>query len=204
MGDGALVIITALCSGLIATFVTIWWQKKAKIKNDKTKIFTTLMSKRYEISAEESVDALNMIDVVFYKSPKVRAAWKNFTDAANAQESPTKTQTITDKHLRLLEVIAEDIGYQDIHWDDIKQYYYPVGLSTKKQDEAVLRKVQIDAALAQIKESQGHQNTAQTDSQTALNNQMLLKALENPDGFMKLVEAAEKAQNLGKNTRQRR
>ena len=103
-----------------------------------------------------------------------------------------------------MEVIAEDIGYQDIHWDDIKQYYYPVGLSTKKQDEAVLRKVQIDAALAQIKESQGHQNTAQTDSQTALNNQMLLKVLENPDGFMKLVEAAEKAQNLGKNTRQRR
>ena len=126
------------------------------------------------------------------------------TDATNAQESPTKTQTITDKHLRLLEVIAEDIGYQDIHWDDIKQYYYPVGLSTKKQDEAVLRKVQIDAALAQIKESQGHQNTAQTDSQTALNNQMLLKALENPDGFVKLVEAAEKAQNLGKNTKQRR
>ena len=204
MGETALVIITALSSGLIATLVTIWWQKWSQLKKDKTEIFATLMSKRYEISAEESVDALNMIDVEFYKSPKVRTAWKNFTDATNAQESPTKAQTITDKHLRLLEVIAEDIGYKDIHWDDIKQYYYPVGLSTKKQDEAILRKVQIDAALAQIKGSQEQGNAAQIDSQTEQNNQMLLKALENPDGFVRLLEAATKAQNLGKNNKPRR
>ena len=204
MGETALVIITALSSGLIATLVTIWWQKWSQLKKDKTEIFATLMSKRYEISAEESVDALNMIDVVFYKSPKVRTAWKNFTDATNAQESPTKAQTITDKHLRLLEVIAEDIGYKDIHWDDIKQYYYPVGLSTKKQDEAILRKVQIDAALAQITGSQEQGNAAQIDSQTEQNNQMLLKALENPDGFVRLLEAATKAQNLGKNNKPRR
>ena len=204
MGETALVVITALSSGLIATLVTIWWQKQSRLKNDKTEIFATLMSKRYEISAEESVDALNMIDVVFYKSPKVRTAWKNFTDATNAQESPTKAQTITDKHLRLLEVIAEDIGYKDIHWDDIKQYYYPVGLSTKKQDEAVLRKLQIDAALAQIKGSQGQGNAAQIDAQNEQNNQMLLKALENPDGFVRLLEAATKAQNLGKNNKPRR
>ena len=204
MGETALVVITALSSGLIATLVTIWWQKRSQLKKDKTEIFATLMSKRYEISAEESVDALNMIDVVFYKSSKVRTAWNNFTDATNAQESPTKVQTITDKHLRLLEVIAEDIGYKDIHWDDIKQYYYPVGLSTKKQDEAVLRKVQIDAALAQIKGSQGQGNAAQIDAQTEQNNQMLLKALENPDGFVRLLEAATKAQNLGKNNKPKR
>ena len=40
---------------------------------------------------------------------------------------------------------------------------------------------------------------AQVDRQTDFNNQMLLKALENPDGFLKLIEIAEKAQNLGKN-----
>ena len=46
--------------------------------------------------------------------------------------------------------------------------------------------------------------TAQTDTQTALSNQMLLKVLENPDSFIKLIDAAEKAQNLGKNTQQKR
>ena len=55
MGETALVVITALSSGLIATLVTIWWQKRSRLKNDKTEIFATLMSKRYEISAEESV-----------------------------------------------------------------------------------------------------------------------------------------------------
>jgi hypothetical protein len=33
---------------------------------------------------------------------------------------------------------------------------------------------------------------------------MLLKVLENPDSFIKLIDAAEKAQNLGKSTRQKR
>lgn len=201
MGETALVVITALSSGLIATLVTIWWQKRSQLKRNKTEIFAILMSKRYEISAEESVDALNMIDVVFYKSPDVRTAWKTFIDATNAPESPTKEQIIRDKHLRLLEVIAEDIGYKKIHWDDIKQYYYPVGLSNKKQDEAVLRKVQIDAALAQIKGSQEQGNAAQIDAQAEQKNQMLLKVLENPDSFARLLEAATKAQNTGKNNK---
>lgn len=198
MNDAVLVIVTALCSGLIATVVTIIWQKNAEHKREKTKILTALMSKRYEISAEESVDALNMIDIVFYKSPKVRAAWKSFNDATNAQDSESKNQTILDKHLKLLETIAEDIGYKNIHWDDIKQYYFPVGLSNRKADEEKLRRAQLGVALAQISKNEEQQKAAQTDSQPDVTNQMFMRMLENPDGFVKLVEAAEKAQNLGK------
>ena len=143
--------LLVLCSGLIATLVTIWWQVKYQKKLDKKRIFTILMSKRYEISAEESVEALNMIDVVFYRSVKVRNAWSKFCDATKAPESEMRNQEICDKHLKLLEVIAEDIGYNKIDWEDIKQYYYPVGLYDKKHDETVLRKVQIDANMAQIK-----------------------------------------------------
>ena len=204
MENSALVIITALCSGLIATLVTILWQRKAQQQAEKKRIFTVLMSKRYDIAAEESVEALNMIDVVFYGSKKVREAWKAFNDATKLPESPTKNQTITDKHLRLLEVIAEDIRYNNICWEDIKRYYYPIGLSDKRQQEAILRKVQIDAGIAQLKETQGHENNAQIDSQTALNNQVLMKALENPEGFVKLLGAVEKAQNLEKNAQEKR
>ena len=201
MGNLGSILISAILSGIFATIITLWWQNKSQIKHEKTKIFTTLMSKRYEISAEESVDALNMIDVVFYGSPKVRAVWREFNDVTKQPESDTKAQAISDKHLRLLEVIAEDIGYKEIRWEDIKQYYYPIGLSNRKQDEAVLRKVQIDAGLAQIKKNQAGGDTARVDPKTEIGNQMLLKALENPDGFVKLIEAAEKAQNLGKGNR---
>ena len=152
------------------------------------------MSKRYDIAAEESVEALNMIDVVFYSSDKVRSAWKDFNETTKLPESNTKDQAIGDKHLRLLELIAEDIGYKNIKWADIKQYYYPVGLSNKRQDEAILRRVQIDAGLAQIKKEEEHKDTAQSTENTAL----LMKAMENPDGLLKLLEVAEKAQNFGK------
>ena len=195
------ILISAILSGIFATIVTLWWQNKSQIKQEKTRIFTTLMSKRYEISSEESVDALNMIDVVFYASPKVRTAWRNFHDATNLPDSSTKGQTINDKHLKLLETMAEDIGYKNIRWDDIKEYYYPVGLSERKQDEAVLRKVQIDAGLAQINNKEQDGKNARVDAKTEINNQMLLKALENPDGFLKLIEAAGKAQNLTKGQR---
>ena len=93
-------------------------------------------------------------------------------------------------------------GVADIRWDDIKEYYYPKGLSDSKRDEAILRRVQIDAAIAQIEN--GKDNTAQVDPKEEFGNQMLMKALENPDGLLKLFEVAEKAQNLNKGPRGRK
>ena len=203
MGETVIVVLTALCSGLIATLVTILWQKKSGVKNEKIKIFTTLMSKRYDIAAEESVNPLNMIDVVFYQSEKVRSAWKSFLETTNQPDSPTRSQAINDKHLKLLEVIAEDIGYEEIRWDDIKQYYYPIGLSNLRQDEAVLRRVQIDAGLAQINESKKHGEVSQANTNDQIAPQVLIEAMRNPDGLLKLMEAAEKAQNLNKRTKRK-
>lgn len=201
MSETAVVILTALCSGLIATFVTILWQKRSQINNEKNRIFTILMSKRYDIASEESVNALNMIDVIFYQSEKVRTAWKSFLETTNQPDSPTKNQAINDKHLKLLEVIAEDIGYKKIRWDDIKQYYYPIGLSNLRQDEAVLRRVQIDAGLAQINESKKHEEVSQANANSQMATQVLIEAMRNPDSLLKLMEVAEKAQNLNKGTK---
>ena len=64
--------------------------------------------------------------------------------------------------MRLLEVIAVDIGYKRILWGDIKNYYYPIGLSQKQQQEAALRKVQIDAGIAQINNAKTVKITSQT------------------------------------------
>lgn len=191
------ILISAVLSGVFATIVTLWWQNKSRIKQEKVRIFTILMSKRYDIAAEESVEALNMIDVVFYKSSKVRTVWREFNDTTKLPESNTKAQAISDKHLRLLEVIAEDIGYKEIRWEDIKQYYYPVGLSDRKRDEAVLRRVQIDAGIAQIKKEESHQSgVSRVDSTTEMNQQLTMKALNDPEWLMKLVEAVEKGKKI--------
>jgi len=198
MANTIIVVLTALCSGLIATLVTIWWQKQNAQKAEKVRIFTVLMSKRYNIIAEECVDALNMIDIVFYSDKKVRTAWKEFHDATNMPEQPMRGQIINDKHLKLLEVMAEAIGYKDIRWEEIKRSYFPQGLSDKNEQEAVLRGVQIQVALEQIKEKHESNASAQVNNEEMLKTQMVLSALENPDKFLKFIEAAEKAQNFGK------
>lgn len=150
MNDIITILVSAILSGIFATIITLLWQSKSQTKQKKINIFTILMSKRYDISSEECVNALNMIDIVFYDSAKVRTAWKNFNDATTLQNPNIRPQEIRDKHLKLLEMIADDIGYKNIKWEDIKQYYYPKSLSDKMKDEETLRKVQIGIGIAQI------------------------------------------------------
>ena len=59
----------------VATIVTIWWQNKSELRKNKMKILQTLMAYRYMIFSQECVDALNSIDVVFYKDTAVRKAY---------------------------------------------------------------------------------------------------------------------------------
>lgn len=197
------VLISAILSGIFATAVTIWWQEWSLKRQEKVRIFTVLMANRYDTTSEECVQALNMIDVVFYKSQKVRAAWLGFRDATELPDTEAKGQLIHDRRLKMLEAMAADIGYKNIHWDDIKHYYFPVGLSDQKRDVAMLRRVQIEAAVAQV---QGVQDSAaeQVDPKEEFANQMLFKALENPDGLLKLVEVAERAQSLNKGSKGKR
>ena len=96
------ILISAILSGAFATTITLWWQQHNHKKQQKIRIFTTLMSKRYEVTAEECVEALNMIDVVFYGDSKVRTAWKDFKNATDMPDSEAKSQIILDKRLKML------------------------------------------------------------------------------------------------------
>ena len=56
MEDLGSILVSAILSGIFATIVTLWWQNKNQIKQEKVRIFTIIMSKRYDIAAEESVE----------------------------------------------------------------------------------------------------------------------------------------------------
>lgn len=193
MKEFLIVITTALFSGLVATITTIFWNHNEQAKGEKRKILSILMSKRYDIISMESVNALNMIDVIFYKSDNVRNAWQEFMRATELPEAQTKPQIINDKYLRLLEEIAKDIGYNKINWEDIKHYYIPIGLSNSLQEEATLRRVQIDAGLAQINASNAKTGSTQASKKEEMVNQLIIEAMKNPDGLMKLVEFSKQA-----------
>lgn len=191
MNNVVLVVITALISGLLATIVTIWWQRRSEIRNKKMKVFETLMTYRYMISSQESVNALNSIDVVFYKDKNVRKAFSDFLNETD--KKPEFNPNIPDKHLKLLEEMSKSLGLKDIHWDDIKQSYYPSGLSEKIMEESLLRKMQIQSVSTELTQEQAPQNTP---SNNQFNEQMvaqLLPALlQNPESLKMLIE-------LGKN-----
>ena len=190
MGNIILVITTALISGLLATLVTLWWQKRTATYNSKMKIFETLMSYRYMIVAEESVHALNSIDVIFYKDSTVRKAYADFLNEAD--KKPELDPNIADKHLKLLEEMAKSLKLKNIHWDDIKHSYYPNGLREKTQEETLLRKVQIQSAISANEAQKQQQNTPIQDQfNQQLMVQLLPELLKNPEGLKSLMEISD-------------
>ena len=186
-----IIIITSLISGLLATILTIICQRIFEIKRSKREIFEILMSHRYLIHDKDNVEALNKIDVVFYKDIEVRNAWKEFLATADlAATNPTKISEINDKYLTLLEKIAFAIGYKKINWENIKKYYLPNGLSTQILEESALRKVQIKQA-TQISSQDKSTGTKAEE----LGMQFILKALDSPNGMdmiSKLIELGKK------------
>lgn len=192
MTNTTLVILTALISGLIATIITILWQQYNNKQERKREIFMIMIAKRYDITNVENVEAMNKIDVVFYKSKVVRKAWDEFLNATNAPDSSSKADLISEKHLKLLEKIAEDIGYKGVEWDDIKHYYNPVGLYNKINEEIILRQLQIKAATAQIEGNQQASSVGQVDPNTELGAKVFVEAMKNPESFKTLMETFSK------------
>ncbi|MBQ4109545.1 MAG: hypothetical protein IJC74_01555 [Clostridia bacterium] len=194
MDNVILVIVTALISGLLATIVTILWQSKVAIRNNKMKIFETLMSYRYQIVAEPSVHALNSIDVIFYKDAKVRQAYSNFLD--ETVKRPEMNPNIADKHLKLLEEMAKALNLKNIHWDDIKQAYCPTGLSEKIHEEELLRKMQLQSVSNSLESRKNQQNTPiQEQANQQLLAQILPELIKNPESMKTLIELGTKFGN---------
>ena len=189
------IIVTALSvvfSGVVSTVIPILYQKFSGEQTAKRKVFETAVSYRFFISEEENVKSLNSIDVVFHKNQKVRQAWKSYMDEADKPSS--NPQQLNDRYIKLLEEMALACGYKDIRWDDLKRYYYPSGLLNRKNDDEVLKKLQIKAAEKTASDTVDQQNTPPNEQ---FANQMMLqllpKLIENPDNFSKLIELADKA-----------
>ncbi len=190
MGQVTLLIATALISGLLATIVTIYWQRKTESYSKKYNVFNTLMSYRYMISSEGSVNAMNTIDVIFYKEQSVRLAYRAFLE--ETLKTPANVLQIEEKHLKLLEAMAKVLKLDNIHWDEIKHYYYPIGLSEKLTEEASLRKLQIKNVASNLNSSSKAQNAAGNHFAEQLVLQILPDLLEHPEKADALVELSKR------------
>lgn len=116
---------------IVAVVIAQWLQNRSEKRKDKVQIFKTLMTSRIYGWTPDSVNALNVIDIVYSDDKKVRAAWKDLNDkyrVTNPDQQHLKK--IENAQYKLLEAMANSLGYKDkITWETIQNPYMPVGMA---------------------------------------------------------------------------
>ena len=124
-------IIALIIIPVIAVVIGQKLQVCSQKRNDKMQIFKTLMTSRIFGWTNESVQAMNLIDVVFADDKAVRKQWKICFDKM-CVENPTDTDLskIKLEREKLLEAMAKSLGYKDIiTWESIQNPYVPKGMT---------------------------------------------------------------------------
>ncbi len=106
-------------------------------------IFTTLMQERAAVYSSESVRALNLIDVGFATSNKVREAWAELYNAyRDGQASDFDKQS---KLRILLKEMADELGLSSgLRVDDFGRVYFPNALAEEEELRMLERKNALD------------------------------------------------------------
>ena len=124
-------IIALIIIPVIAVVIGQKLQVCSQKRNDKMQIFKTLMTSRIFGWTNESVQAMNLIDVVFADDKAVRKQWKICFDKM-CVENPTDTDLskIKLEREKLLEAMAKSLGYKDIiTWESVQNPYIPKGMT---------------------------------------------------------------------------
>ena len=116
---------------IVAVVIAQWLQNRSEKRKDKMQIFKTLMTSRIYGWTPDSVNALNIIDIVFSDDEKVRAAWKDLNDKYRVTNPDQQhLRKIENAQYKLLEAMANSLGYKEkITWETIQNPYMPVGMA---------------------------------------------------------------------------
>ena len=116
---------------------------RSEKRKDKIQIFKTLTTSRIYGRTPDSVNALNIIDIVYSDDKKVRAAWKDLNDkfrVTNPDQQHLKK--IENAQYKLLETMANSLGYKDkITWETIQNPYVPVGMAQQIETQKNMQQV---------------------------------------------------------------
>lgn len=122
---------------ILAVLLGRWLQNRAERRKDKMQIFKALMTSRIYGWTRESVECLNIIDIVFAKDKAVRAAWKDLNDKYHVDKPDQQhLEKIRQSQYKLLEAISKSLGYKKvITWQEIQNVYIPDGLIIQIEDQ---------------------------------------------------------------------
>ena len=131
-------ILAIILSPIIALFISQKLQGEKELKKEKIAILKILMINRATANSIDYVNALNLIDIVFVNSKKVRENYKLLYESYNPQiyNISTSQMLLT----KLIEAIVEDVGYKEkITWDTIQQPYIPIWLTNEIQANSAIK-----------------------------------------------------------------
>ncbi|MBI5638602.1 MAG: hypothetical protein HZA03_11605 [Nitrospinae bacterium] len=129
-----IMIIAIVVGPVAAVQVQGWLERAREEKRRKIQLFTTLMATRATILSPLHVEALNRIDIEFYKDKKIRDLWKALFDNFESypkdvadKDYPRRLEACNEKSMdlrvELLFEMAISLGY-DIDKVHIKRVVY--------------------------------------------------------------------------------
>lgn len=131
-------LIAIIVIPIVAVLIGQHLQNRAEIRKDKMQIFKTLMTSRIYGWTPESVNCINIIDIVFADDKTVREAWKDLYDKYCVQ-NPNEAQLkkIQNAQYKLLETMANSLGYKNkVTWETIQNPYVPDGMIKQWKEQA--------------------------------------------------------------------
>lgn len=140
-------LIAVLLIPVVAVIVGQYLQERVQKRKDKMQIFQCLMTRRITgWAALEAVNAINSIDIIFTDNKEIRnqlGVWKSKCRKDIPSEEKYREQC------KLLELMANDLGYKDkITWDIIQNPYYPEGLNQQLTMNTQIMNGQVEWAKA--------------------------------------------------------
>lgn len=160
---------------IVAVVIAQWLQNRSEKRKDKMQIFKTLMTSRIYGWTPDSVNALNIIDIVFSDDKKVRAAWKDLNDkyrVTNPDQQHLKK--IENAQYKLLEAMANSLGYKEkITWETIQNPYMPVGMKQQIETQKIMQQAYfnvINSVNQYVQNQKQNPNTDKSNSDQSENN----------------------------------
>ena len=150
---------------LFAPIVAVWVGQvlldRTEKRKDKMSIFRSLVSSRVYGWTVESVNALNLIELVFYKDENVCQQWRKYYESLNVKAPADETQIrkMQFEQDELIRVMGKTLKYSD---DAIAQIirtpYMPIGMSNQMQSQQKYQDMQLATMQALLGQMEKKEN----------------------------------------------
>lgn len=128
-------IVALIVIPIVAVLIGRWLQNRADKRKDKMQIFKTLMIARVYGWTVDSVNAMNLIDIIFADEVVVRREWKSYYSKLCTEKTSfteEELQEIMQAEYAMLQEMAKSLGYKkDIAWEAVHTLYKPKGMEAQ-------------------------------------------------------------------------